>query len=109
MGEILDALNVFEGNFFTKQKPMLMQPIWKTKGKTPFLADNAFDVFIWSDFALSRLFLDGARRMVDAGADAGKDSVFRLMRSSARFTQVSASSFHKWKAEHQKHLYGNGA
>jgi hypothetical protein len=36
------------------QKAFLLQPIWKTKGKSPQLAKNCLDVFFWSDagFAL---------------------------------------------------------
>lgn len=101
-GEILNALDEFEGRFYTKQKPFLMQPIWKTRGKTPFLAENAFDVFIWSGFAITRLFLDGARRMVKKEGKRGKGPVHRLMRSSARFArflnEVSKNSKPKIKA-----------
>jgi hypothetical protein len=32
-----------------KQQPFLLQPIWKTQGKSPILAKNCLDVFIWSD------------------------------------------------------------
>jgi type II restriction enzyme len=31
------------------QKSFLIQPIWKTKGKSPELAENCLDVFVWSD------------------------------------------------------------
>jgi len=45
-----------------KQEPLVMQPIWKTIGKSPALADNCLDVFIWSNLAFAQLFLDVARR-----------------------------------------------
>ena len=32
-----------------KQKAFLLQPIWKTQGKSPKLADNCLDVFVWSN------------------------------------------------------------
>lgn len=32
-----------------KQSPLIMQPIWKTMGKAPRLAENCLDCFIWSD------------------------------------------------------------
>lgn len=35
----------------TNQSPFLLQPIWKTIGKSPKLADNCLDVFVWSDVA----------------------------------------------------------
>ena len=53
--EILDTILL---NKIEEQEPLLLQPIWKTKGKTLILADNCFDVFVWSNFALTRLFVD---------------------------------------------------
>lgn len=41
-----------------KQNPFLMQPIWKTEGKSPRLAKHCLDVFVWSDLAFTRLFID---------------------------------------------------
>lgn len=42
------------------QAPILMQPIWKTKGKAPVLADYCLDVFVWSDCALAKMVIDVA-------------------------------------------------
>lgn len=88
MPSILSALDDIQLSFLDRQKPMLMQPIWRTQGKTPVLAEHAFDVFIWSDFALSRLFLDASAKTKEAG-------VSRQMRSTARLARflynVSAS------------------
>lgn len=78
IGKILSALDRFQRELHDLQKPMLMQPIWKTEGKSPVLKDDAFDVFIWSDFALCRLFLDLAK----AGAE--KQEVNRFVRSAVR-------------------------
>ncbi len=44
------------------QEPLVMQPIWKTKGKSPELAENCLDVLVWSNLAFAQLFLDVARR-----------------------------------------------
>ena len=44
------------------------------------LAERAFDIFIWSDFALSRLFLDASAKTKETG-------VSRQMRSSARLAR----------------------
>ncbi len=44
------------------QDPLVMQPIWKTVGKSPKLADNCLDVFIWSNLAFAQLFIDVARK-----------------------------------------------
>jgi hypothetical protein len=43
-----------------RQSPFLMQPIWKTIGKKLILADNCFDIFIWSNSSFIKLFLDVA-------------------------------------------------
>lgn len=77
--QLLDALDTFQSTFLEVQKPMLIQPIWKTKGKTPALDDNCFDLFVWSDFALCRPFLDRSRL---------EGEVSRLMRASARLCRV---------------------
>src|SRR4030067_55959 len=60
MPAILEALEAFISKYRRHEKPFLMQPIWKTIGKSPVLADNCLDIFIWSDFALTRLFMDSA-------------------------------------------------
>ena len=60
MPSLCDSIDVFQREYYTHQKPLLMQTIWKTQGKSPMLADQAFDIVIWSDYAFSRLFVDGA-------------------------------------------------
>lgn len=35
------------------QSPFLLHPIWKTIGKSPKLAENCLDVFVWSDAAFA--------------------------------------------------------
>jgi hypothetical protein len=37
----------------SQQSPFLLQPVWKTVGKSPKLADNCLDVFVWSDAAFA--------------------------------------------------------
>lgn len=39
------------------QEPFVLQPVWKTIGKTAKLHEDCLDVFVWSDFAFTRLFL----------------------------------------------------
>ncbi|MFZ3019956.1 MAG: HindVP family restriction endonuclease [Minisyncoccia bacterium] len=38
--------------------PLMIQPIWKTKGKSATLAENCLDIFCWSNFAVTRLFFN---------------------------------------------------
>lgn len=48
-----------------KQQPFLLQPIWKTEGKSPRLAEYCLDVFCWSDIAFVKFILSIARLNVD--------------------------------------------
>jgi hypothetical protein len=43
------------------QEPFVLQPVWKTNGRTAKLNENCLDVFVWSDFAFTRLFFNAAR------------------------------------------------
>ena len=58
---IINSLDVFFSEYRKYEKPLLLQPVWKTIGQSPNLADNCLDIFVWSDFALSRLFMDSAK------------------------------------------------
>jgi hypothetical protein len=77
--DLLFVLNQFQKTFHQKQKPFLLQPIWKTNGINPTLSDNAFDIFVWSDFALCRTFLDRSD---------GITEITRFYRSSARLAKI---------------------
>jgi len=61
LDEILASLDEFYKKYYTYQKPLLMQPVWKTIGKSAELAENCLDIFVWSDFALTKLFMDSAK------------------------------------------------
>ena len=39
------------------QIPIIMEPIWKTEGKSPKLVENCLDVFIWSNCGMLLLFM----------------------------------------------------
>jgi hypothetical protein len=58
MVNFLDRLSI---HLLPYQQPFLMQPIWKTVGKSPRLAEDCLDVFVWSDLAFTRLFLDSTK------------------------------------------------
>lgn len=51
--------NILLANLDT-QGPLIMQPVWKTKGKSPQLADNCLDIFVWSNLSFTQLFLNVA-------------------------------------------------
>lgn len=59
--DMISAIDNIVLSVLEKQEPILLQPIWKTNGKSPKLSDNCLDVFVWSNFAFTQLFVDVAR------------------------------------------------
>lgn len=59
--EIVDCIDAIALAILELQKPFLMQPIWKTEGKSPRLSENCLDIFVWSNLAFTRLFIDLAK------------------------------------------------
>jgi hypothetical protein len=59
MLEFKQTLDAVLTNKLERQKPLMLQPVFKTKGKQMILEDYCFDYFVWTDFALTRLFMDG--------------------------------------------------
>jgi HindVP restriction endonuclease. len=45
----------------TKQEPIIIQPVWKTEGKSSHLSENCLDVFVWSNFAFVELIVKELR------------------------------------------------
>lgn len=75
--DAIQGINELHKNYSERQQPLIMQPIWKTQGRAPILdQSNAFDIFIWSDFALSRVFTDIATE--NEGLSRYGRSVLRL-------------------------------
>jgi len=48
------------------QTPFLLQPIWKTIGKSPELSKQCLDIFVWSDAGFSHFLSKIANRNPDA-------------------------------------------
>ena len=76
---LCQSIDCFQKRYYNHQKPLLMQTIWKTQGKSPLLADNAFDIVVWSDYAFSRLFIDNSYEEAK--------TMSRPMRASARLAR----------------------
>ena len=74
-----ECINIFQRQYLDKQKPLLLQTVWKTQGQSPFLADNAFDIVIWSNYAFSRLFVDKSLNT--------EPTMSRPMRASAKLAR----------------------
>lgn len=79
MPMLCQAIDNFQYQYFDNQKPLLMQTLWKTQGQSPILAEQAFDIVIWSDYAFSRLFLDNSALPAE--------TMRRGMRASARLAR----------------------
>lgn len=47
------------------QEPLILEPVWKTKGKAPILAENCLDVFVWSNLAVIHLFTDFSKTRIN--------------------------------------------
>jgi len=73
------CVDAFQNRYLEKQKPLVIQTIWKTQGQSPFLADQAFDIVVWSDYAFSRLFVDSAYEI--------ESTMSRPLRASARLAR----------------------
>lgn len=56
----LDFVDELAKLLYKNQEPLVLQPVWKTEGKNPRLADNCLDVFVWSNLAMIHLFTNHA-------------------------------------------------
>lgn len=56
LGNMIRVVDEVSLKMLDSQSPLVMQPIWKTNGKSPKLAENCLDVFVWSNLAFIRLF-----------------------------------------------------
>ncbi|WP_289301300.1 HindVP family restriction endonuclease [Sporofaciens musculi] len=103
MDSLCHAVDSFEFQYHHRQKPLLLQTLWKTQGQSPLLADQAFDIVVWSDYAFSRLFLDGS--------DSFSSTMKREMRASARLArciwELSKSGKIHMKDIYRQMAFGN--
>lgn len=59
MDEIYGTIKKIVEERVEYQIPIIMETVWKTEGKSPCLAENCLDVFIWSNFGMLNLFMPG--------------------------------------------------
>jgi HindVP restriction endonuclease len=65
--KMIEAVRRISLQIIEKQQPLVIQPIWKTQGKSPKLAENCLDVFVWSNLAFIRLFTNAAKNEIKDG------------------------------------------
>lgn len=53
--KILQAVLTISTYLNKKQTPLIVQPIWKTKGGKSVLSDDCLDVFVWSNLAVIQM------------------------------------------------------
>ncbi|MBR0170972.1 MAG: HindVP family restriction endonuclease [Bacteroidales bacterium] len=53
--KILEAVLAVSSDMYNKQKPLIIQPIWKTEGNKMRLKDDCLDVFVWSNLAIIQM------------------------------------------------------
>jgi hypothetical protein len=95
MGKMIESVLLkYEAN----QTPLILQPIWKTLGKSQVLSDNAFDVFVWSDFAATQLFLNVAKQELTQNSS----KITRQARSIVWLTKMLFDYAISGKIDHKK-------
>ena len=67
------------------QIPLVIQPIWKTVGKSAQLHENCLDVFVWSTFAFVKLLLDTVEQGRSKEFSRAKRSVLWVMKMLSDF------------------------
>ena len=68
------------------QAPLVIQPIWKTVGKSSRLHENCLDVFVWSTFAFAKLLLDAAEQGHSRKLSRAKRSVLWILKMLSDFS-----------------------
>lgn len=76
------------------QSAFLIQPVWKTLGKSPELSENCLDIFIWSDAGFSHFLSQIANRSSDS------KSITRQTRTAIWLFKMLLDVKHKGKFNH---------
>jgi HindVP restriction endonuclease len=101
---MIEALDAIALSLLDNQKPLLMQPVWKTLGKSPKLAENCLDVFVWSDLAFTRLFIDSVKSKTNKNTT--KKEINRCERTLIWLFRMMSEFSDKGMFDHQK-IFGH--
>ncbi|MEM9538643.1 MAG: HindVP family restriction endonuclease [Cyanobacteria bacterium P01_E01_bin.42] len=63
--ELIETIDIISKARVSEQFPIVMQPIWKTEGKSAKLCDRCLDIIMWSNFAFTRLFIEAAKSEIN--------------------------------------------
>lgn len=62
------------------QSPVVMEPVWKTRGKSPQLANDCLGCFCWSNCGLLNLFMPSEQDFISVGTVKTLDKISRHTR-----------------------------
>ncbi len=96
ISKIITSLDNLLLHYIDLQSPLVMQPVWKTVGKTSKLFTNCLDMFVWSDFAFTRLFFDVAKRKLK-----NEESINRYTRTVVWLAKMLYDFGNSGKFNHQ--------
>lgn len=98
MIKILDHLSSNMTN-----EPFLLQPIWKTQGKSSMLSENCFDVFVWSSASFLKFIIDISMEIKPPKINRQNRTTIWILKMLSDF--VNYGSFNHEKITNQL-LYG---
>ena len=83
--DIIQAIRSLLVTTVDTQIPLVIQPVWKTVGKSAQLHNNCLDVFVWSTFAFAKLLLDTVEQGRVRGLSRAERSVLWMMKMLSDF------------------------
>jgi len=101
--DIEDAVMRVSSDIWKKQKPLIIQPIWKTEAGKMRLADDCLDVFVWSNLATLQMCVSGGNIQ---GKDINRFQCTIIWIYRMLFDHVSYGCF-DYVSIIKNHSYGN--
>lgn len=77
--KILESIQKISSYLTDKQIPLIIEPVWKTKGIKGILADDCLDVFVWSNLAVIQMCANGEKTHRNKSGKV--DKITRAMRT----------------------------
>jgi len=93
---IVSAIASLSKALESSQRAFLIQPIWKTTGKSPELAENCLDMFVWSDAGFCNFISNIANRNPDA------TSITRQTRTAIWLYKMLSDIMERGSFDHEK-------
>ncbi len=100
INEIVNAIEKISAAVEHNQYAFLLQPIWKTIGKSPELAENCLDLFVWSNAGFSNFIAKIANR------SSGSTNITRQTRTAIWLYKMLSDIKDHNKFNHKKIIDG---